>query len=80
MDGFTPILNQGQNAILGVGRSSEKPVVRKGEGVVREMMTLSLSVDHQVIDGAVAAGFFRRLQQTIERPAPLFERGGTAGG
>ena len=73
VDGFTPILNAGQSAILGVGRSVEKPVVRKGEVVVREMMTVSLTVDHQVIDGAVAASFLRRLQQLIERPAPLFK-------
>ena len=73
VDSFTPILNAGQSAILGVGRSGEKPVVRGGEIVVREMMTLSLTVDHQVIDGAVAAGFLRRLQQNIERPAALFK-------
>jgi pyruvate dehydrogenase E2 component (dihydrolipoamide acetyltransferase) len=73
VDGFTPILNPGQSAILGAGRSVETPVVRKGEIVVREMMTVSLTVDHQVVDGALAAGFLRRLQQTIERPAALFK-------
>ena len=73
VDGFTPILNAGQSAILGAGRSVEKPVVRRGEVVVREMMTVSLTVDHQVIDGAVAAGFLRRLQQLVERPAAIFK-------
>ena len=73
VDGFTPVLNAGQNAILGVGRSVEKPVARKGEVVVREMLTVSLTVDHQVIDGAVAASFLRRLQQMVERPAALFK-------
>ena len=73
VDGFTPILNAGQSAILGAGRSVEKPVVRRGEVVVREMMTLSLTVDHQVIDGAVAAGFLRRIQQLVERPAAIFK-------
>ena len=73
VDGFTPILNAGQTAILGAGRSVEKPVVRDGQVAVREMMTLSLTVDHQVIDGAVAASFMRRLQQSIERPATLFK-------
>ncbi len=72
VDGFTPILNAGQSAILGVGKSAEKPVVRDGEVVVREMITVSLTVDHQVVDGAVAAGFMRRLQQLVERPASLF--------
>ncbi len=73
VDGFTPILNAGQSAILGVGRSVEKPVVRGGEVAVREMATVSLTVDHQVIDGAVAAGFLRRFQQAIERPGALFK-------
>ena len=72
VDGFTPILNPPQNALLGVGRSVQKPVARRGEIVIREMMTLSLTGDHQVIDGAIAASFFRRLQQLVERPAALF--------
>ena len=73
VDGFTPILNAGQSAILGVGKSADKPVVRDGEIVIREMITVSLTVDHQVVDGAVAAGFMRRLQQLVERPAALFK-------
>ncbi len=72
VDGFTPILNSPQSGILGVGRSVQKPVVARGEVVAREMLTLSLTADHQVIDGAVAASFMRRLQATIERPAALF--------
>ncbi len=72
VDGFTPILSSGQNALLGVGRSIDKPVVRGGEIVVREMCTLSLTVDHQVVDGAVAAAFLRRLQSFVERPSRLF--------
>ncbi len=72
VDGFTPILNPPQNALLGVGRSNQKPVVKGGEFVVREMMTVSLTGDHQVIEGAVAASFLRRLQQLIERPSQLF--------
>ena len=50
----------------------QKPVVSRGEVVVREMLTLSLTADHQVIDGAIAASFMRRLQATVERPARLF--------
>ena len=71
VDGFTPILNSGQSALLGIGRSVEKPVVKNKEIVIREMMTISLTVDHQVIDGAVAAAFLRRFQQLIERPGGL---------
>ena len=72
VDGFTPILNDGQTAILGVGRSASKPAVVDGEVVVRELSTMSLSVDHQVVDGAHAAAFMRRLQQALERPETLF--------
>lgn len=72
VDVFTPILNPPENGILGVGRSVQKPVVRDGEVVVREMLTVTLTADHQVIDGAVAASFMRRLQATVERPAALF--------
>ena len=72
VDGFTPILNSPQSGILGVGRSVEKPVASRGEIAVREMITLSLTADHQVIDGAIAAAFLRRLQATVERPARLF--------
>ncbi len=73
VDGFTPILNSGQTSILGVGRSVEKPVVKQKKIVVREMATVSLTVDHQVIDGALAASFLRRFQQFIERPSSLFK-------
>jgi pyruvate dehydrogenase E2 component (dihydrolipoamide acetyltransferase) len=72
VDGFTPILNQSQVGLLGVGRSLQKPVVKDGQVVIREMMTLSLTGDHQVVDGAVAASFFRRLQRLIESPSKLF--------
>jgi pyruvate dehydrogenase E2 component (dihydrolipoamide acetyltransferase) len=72
VDAFTPILNPPQSALLGVGRSVQKPVVKSGEIVVREMMTLSLTADHQVVDGSVAVSFMRRLQQMVERPSQLF--------
>ena len=58
--------------LLGVGRSLQKPIVKDGQVVIREMMTLSLTGDHQVVDGTVAASFFRRLQRLIERPSKLF--------
>ena len=73
VDSFTPILNNGQSAILGVGRTQNKPVVVGNEIVIREMIILSLTVDHQVIDGAVAAGFFRRVQRYIEKPIALLD-------
>lgn len=73
VDGFTPILNAGQTGILGVGKTTEKPVARKKEIVLREMVTVSLTVDHQVVDGAVAAAFLRRLQRLVETPGRLFK-------
>jgi pyruvate dehydrogenase E2 component (dihydrolipoamide acetyltransferase) len=57
IDAFTPILNQGETGILGVGRIVEKPGVYRGEIARRAMMTLSLTFDHRVIDGAPAAQF-----------------------
>jgi len=63
IDTFTPILNPGETGILGVGRIIEKPAIYRGEIVRRSMMTLSLTFDHRVIDGAPAAQF---LQTVIE--------------
>ena len=68
IDGFTPIVNLPESAILGVGRIQAKPVVRDGEIVVRQMMTLSLSFDHRSIDGAPAARFLQRVKHLIEDP------------
>lgn len=76
VDGFTPILNTGQTAILGVGRIAKKAVVQGDEIVVREMGTLSLTIDHRVVDGAPAASFLRRLKQILERPGQLVQSTG----
>jgi len=61
VDAFTPIINLGETAILGVGRIVEKPAVFRGEIVRRSMMTLSLTFDHRVIDGAPAAAFLQSV-------------------
>jgi len=71
VDGFTPIINPPQAAILGVGRISERPVAREGAVVVRAMMALSLSFDHRIADGAAAARFLARIKQLIEKPIAL---------
>lgn len=65
VEGFTPILNPPQCAILGVGAIQEKPVVLSGQITVRKMMTLSLSFDHRVMDGVTAARFLSALKGTI---------------
>jgi pyruvate dehydrogenase E2 component (dihydrolipoamide acetyltransferase) len=61
VDAFTPILNLGETGILGVGRIVEKPAVYRGEIVKRSMLTLSLTFDHRVIDGAPAAAFLQTV-------------------
>jgi pyruvate dehydrogenase E2 component (dihydrolipoamide acetyltransferase) len=71
VDGFTPILNPPEAAILGVGRIAEKAVVVDGAIVARSMCTLSLSFDHRVVDGAPAAAFLARLAELLERPYAL---------
>ena len=71
IDGFTPIINPPETAILGVGRIAERPVVVAGSIQVRTMCTLSLSFDHRVIDGAPAAAFLARLADLLERPYAL---------
>jgi pyruvate dehydrogenase E2 component (dihydrolipoamide acetyltransferase) len=71
VDGFTPILNPPETAILGVGRIADKPVVVDGEIVPRSMCTLSLSFDHRVVDGAPAAAFLARIAELLERPYAL---------
>ncbi|WP_019124008.1 dihydrolipoamide acetyltransferase family protein [Brevibacillus massiliensis] len=68
IDAFTPIINQPESAILGVGRIHEKPVGVGGEIVLRPMMTLSLSFDHRVIDGAPAAAFLQTVKEVLENP------------
>jgi len=70
-DFVTPLLTGAQSAALGVGRIVPKPVVRQGQIVVRSIMGLSLSYDHQVFAGATAAQFFQTLEQLIEEPQKL---------
>jgi pyruvate dehydrogenase E2 component (dihydrolipoamide acetyltransferase) len=69
---FTPIVNQPEVAILGVSRSTLEPVWRDGQFVPREMLPLSLSYDHRVIDGADAARFIRFIADAIEQPMSIF--------
>jgi pyruvate dehydrogenase E2 component (dihydrolipoamide acetyltransferase) len=61
VDVFTPILNLGETGILGVGRIIEKPALYRGEIARRSMLTLSLTFDHRVIDGAPAAAFLQTV-------------------
>lgn len=71
IDVFTPIINQPESAILGVGRIQDKPVAINNTIEIRPMMTLSLSFDHRAMDGAPAAAFLTELKQILENPFEL---------
>jgi pyruvate dehydrogenase E2 component (dihydrolipoamide acetyltransferase) len=68
VDMTTPILKSPETGILGMGRVKEKPVVKNGEIVIRPMMFLSLTIDHQVVDGAPACEFLQTLIRYLQRP------------
>jgi pyruvate dehydrogenase E2 component (dihydrolipoamide acetyltransferase) len=70
IDAFTPILNPPECAVLGVGRIARKPVVDGDRVVVRDVVTLSLTFDHRIVDGAPAARFLQTLAACVENPAP----------
>jgi pyruvate/2-oxoglutarate dehydrogenase complex dihydrolipoamide acyltransferase (E2) component len=65
---FTPIINQPEVAILGMGKVADMPVVRNGEIVVRKVMYLCLSYDHRVVDGAPAVQFLQAVKRRLEQP------------
>lgn len=67
IDAFTPIINQPQIAILGVGRIVPKPAVHDGQIAIRSMMTLSLTFDHRIVDGAPAAAFLQDVAARLSR-------------
>ncbi len=73
IDAFTPIINPPENAILGVGQIVEKPVTLDGQVVSRDRMTLSLTCDHRVIDGAHGARFLKRVKAYIEDPFQMIQ-------
>lgn len=69
VDQFTAIINLPDSAILAIGRMEDQPVVREGQVVIRPMMKVTLSSDHRVIDGALAARFVAAFKQAIEAAA-----------
>ncbi len=68
----TPVINHPEVAIVGINRMVERPVIRNGAVVVRQMMNLSSSFDHRVVDGLHAAEFVQRIRGYLECPATLF--------
>ena len=68
IDAFTPLINQPECAILGVGRIKSRPVVVGEKIVARPTAWLSLTFDHRLVDGGPAARFLQRVVQLVERP------------
>lgn len=69
IESFTPIINQPEVAILGVNTMEDKAVVINGQIQIRPIMNISLTADHRVVDGSVAAQFLQRVKQLMENPA-----------
>ncbi|HSC65126.1 MAG TPA: dihydrolipoamide acetyltransferase family protein [Caldimonas sp.] len=68
----TPVINHPEVAIVGVNKIAARPVVKDGAVVVRQLMNLSSSFDHRVVDGADAAAFIQAVRRHVEQPAMLF--------
>jgi pyruvate dehydrogenase E2 component (dihydrolipoamide acetyltransferase) len=68
----TPVINYPEVAIVGIHKIEPRPVVRDGQIVIRDMMYLSLSFDHRVVDGAVGAEFCAYVKKFLENPALMF--------
>lgn len=68
---FASIVNQPHGAIMSVGAGEDRPVVRDGQIVIRKVMTVTLTCDHRVVDGAVGAEFLAAFKAFIEEPAAM---------
>jgi 2-oxoisovalerate dehydrogenase E2 component (dihydrolipoyl transacylase) len=68
----TPVINHPEVAIIGINRIVVRPVIRDGTVLARQLMNLSSSFDHRVVDGAQAAAFVQDLRERLEHPATLF--------
>ncbi|MEB2348887.1 MAG: dihydrolipoamide acetyltransferase family protein [Comamonadaceae bacterium] len=68
----TPVINRPEVAIVGVNRIVERPMLRGGQVVARQLMNLSSSFDHRVVDGMDAARFIQAVRGLLEAPALLF--------
>lgn len=68
---FTPVINHPEVAILGIGRISEKPVIKNGEIIAAPVLALSLSFDHRMIDGATAQHALNNIKRLLSEPELL---------
>ena len=71
IDAFTPIINLPQTAILGVGQIKSRPAVVENQLCIQQMLWLSLTFDHRLVDGAPAARFLQYIKRLIEKPGLL---------
>jgi pyruvate dehydrogenase E2 component (dihydrolipoamide acetyltransferase) len=68
---FTAIINPPEAAILAIGAANPTPVVRNGEMVIRNIMSVTMSCDHRVVDGATGAEFLKTFKDMLENPAMM---------
>ena len=68
---FTPVINHPEVAILGIGRISEKPIVKNGEIIAAPVLALSLSFDHRIVDGATAQLALNHIKRLLNDPELL---------
>ena len=71
VDLFAPVINPPQCAILGFGRTSERPVIVEKQVRVASVTTLSLVFDHRIVDGVPAAQYLQRVKELLEDPKKL---------
>jgi len=67
IEAFTPIINPPEMGVLGIGRIMQKPVVRSGQVIVGQVISLSLTFDHRWVDGAPAARFLQFIRNSVEQ-------------
>jgi len=75
VDGFTPIINPPEVAILGVGGITDELALIDGQVAARSKMVLSLTIDHRIVDGAPGAAFLQTVGQLLENPVLIFAQG-----
>ncbi|MNL78796.1 Dihydrolipoyllysine-residue acetyltransferase component of pyruvate dehydrogenase complex [compost metagenome] len=68
---FASIINEPQGAIMSVGAGEQRPVVKDGQLAVATVMTITLTCDHRVVDGAIGAKFLAAFKPLIEEPLTL---------
>ncbi len=68
---FQAIINPPEAAILAIGGTEARPIVKNGQVVPAQVMTISLSADHRVIDGALGAEFLSKLKTVLENPLAM---------